>query len=30
MKKLFALAFVALFSLSAMAQQVDLRKKDKC
>ncbi|MCX2450618.1 SIMPL domain-containing protein [Pedobacter sp. PLR] len=27
MKKLFALAFVALFSLSAMAQQVDLRKK---
>lgn len=27
MKKLFALAFVALFSISAMAQQVDLRKK---
>lgn len=27
MKKLTALAFVALFSLSAMAQQVDLRKK---
>lgn len=27
MKKLFALAFVALFSVSAMAQQVDLRKK---
>ena len=27
MKKLFALAFVALFSLSAVAQQVDLRKK---
>ena len=27
MKKLFALAFAALFSLSAMAQQVDLRKK---
>ena len=27
MKKLIALAFVALFSMSAMAQQVDLRKK---
>lgn len=27
MKKLVALAFVALFSMSAMAQQVDLRKK---
>jgi uncharacterized protein YggE len=27
MKKLFALAFVALLSFSAMAQQVDLRKK---
>ena len=27
MKKLIALAFVALFSISAMAQQVDLRKK---
>jgi len=27
MKKLFVLAFVALFSVSAMAQQVDLRKK---
>lgn len=27
MKKLFALAFVAFFSLSAFAQQVDLRKK---
>lgn len=27
MKKLLALAFVALFSVSAMAQQVDLRKK---
>ena len=27
MKKLFALAFVAFFSLSAVAQQVDLRKK---
>ena len=27
MKKLFALAFVALFSLSSFAQQVDLRKK---
>lgn len=27
MKKLFALAFVALLSLSAVAQQVDLRKK---
>jgi uncharacterized protein YggE len=27
MKKLVALAFVALFSVSAMAQQVDLRKK---
>ena len=27
MKKLITLAFVALFSLSAMAQQVDLRKK---
>lgn len=27
MKKLIALAFVALFSVSAMAQQVDLRKK---
>lgn len=27
MKKLLAFAFVALFSLSAMAQQVDLRKK---
>ena len=27
MKKLLALAFVALFSISAMAQQVDLRKK---
>lgn len=27
MKKLMALAFVALFSISAMAQQVDLRKK---
>lgn len=27
MKKLLALAFVALFSLSAMAQQVDLRRK---
>jgi uncharacterized protein YggE len=27
MKNLFALAFVALFSISAMAQQVDLRKK---
>ncbi len=27
MKKLLALAFVALFSLSALAQQVDLRKK---
>lgn len=27
MKKLLSLAIVALFSLSAMAQQVDLRKK---
>lgn len=27
MKKLIALAFVAIFSMSAMAQQVDLRKK---
>jgi uncharacterized protein YggE len=27
MKKLLALAFIALFSISAMAQQVDLRKK---
>jgi len=27
MRKLFALAFVALFSLTAVAQQVDLRKK---
>jgi uncharacterized protein YggE len=27
MKKLFALAFIAFFSLSAVAQQVDLRKK---
>lgn len=27
MKHLIALAFVALFSVSAMAQQVDLRKK---
>ncbi len=27
MKRLIALAFVALFSMSAMAQQVDLRKK---